>query len=509
MYQPPSTLQRDDILVDKYKLVQRLDRFPVFPSLSDEARFTQVEPLGHVDSVHTPKLGTLHFPTRETEGTLGKKELGRGQYGVVWKAQVEDSNEFVAIKIPTSSQANNEVGNEIKAMQQLEGCDNVVKLRDHFNGKLDRFTIVTVIVLDFFDGGTIADFTKDFFYAGEKVAEKVDEMKRRKRKKEKVPTENQMVRKAMETPEYWENQKIFFRDLAPQLAAALECIASKNWIVRDFKSPNALVMKANSEKGTPIKAVVADLGGAKKFTVTKNGKFLSVPHWGTPLTASKFVEEGKLSYLYRSPARVNDNWSLGMTLLYSSGFCSVKAGNENCIQLNPAFYDEINRVQFWRENFACTRRGDNSSCAFWTRFEAFLNNENDFGITVPPDVKRLMKCAPFSELLGFQDFQDAKALTMENFGQLDSSSECPKPTMKLPSRYGDALHEIPGLGSQQKADTGPVIDTIETGSGSSSTTRQDNQVALRGTDQGSVAAHTVDTQGKKQGVLAASTNSRI
>ena len=80
-------------------------------------------------------------------------------------------------------------------------------------------------------------------------------------------------------------------------------------------------MKANSEKGTPIKAVVADLGGAKKFTVTKNGKFLSVPHWGTPLTASKFVEEGKLSYLYRSPARVNDNWSLGMTSSDKKGQC--------------------------------------------------------------------------------------------------------------------------------------------------------------------------------------------
>eukprot|EP00941_MAST-03F_sp_MAST-3F-sp1_P001793 g1793.t1 len=417
-------LQKGDRIFGRYELVERLDRFPVFEekkrnrsAASSRNLLMQIQPRPPVQkreirAGRTQDLGASKVQTvttrkeiqLERDSSGGPYVLGKGSFGVVWKGKVIDTDEYVALKIPLHYGSHAEVENEMKAMKEMEDCPNVVGLIDHFyaratTGRHGSGSKVLVLVLEFYTGGTIGDFVHDWFYFSAKYGKETRSL-------------NDRVRSAMKKDGYWEKQKIFFRDLAPGLAAGLQCASEKGWIVRDFKSLNALVMEETATQ--PMYAAVSDLGLARKYKPSNSKPdFLSKPQVkGTPLTSTKFVNS-KNEFSYRTPAYVNDNWSLGMTMLYATGFCSNEVGNKNCLQLGNDHRTYINNPKWMLTHFGCAKRGDNSSCGFWADFVTFL--KGNIKISQDEEFQSILQCAPFSELLGTAEFSSAGKVSETNF----------------------------------------------------------------------------------------------
>ena len=168
-----------------------------------------------------------------------KTEIGRGSFATVYKGELEDTNEIVAIKMMSKMNVDNEkiqiIEKEIEILNSLDH-PNIIKLRDLRKTKNNWY-----LIFEYCDLGDLENYIKKYFY-NEKLNRCI------------VPEDAA--------------QKI-----VQQICEALKVMRKKSIVHRDLKLANILITKDYVIK-------VADFGFAK----FADDNFLLKSYCGTPVT---------------------------------------------------------------------------------------------------------------------------------------------------------------------------------------------------------------------------------
>jgi len=205
------------------------------------------------------------------------KQIGKGSFSIVKKAENIQTNEIVAIKIIPkrflSQKGWINLKREIEIMLELSH-PNIIKLKEFIETPTDVY-----LVLEYISGGELFDQIVSRGSYGEKDARKI-------------------VKQILNGIEYLHDQGIAHRDLKPE----------------------NLLCSVHDDR-----VVVSDFGLAKSFG---RGELL-VTHCGTPHYAAPEIVRGDLSY-----DKSVDMWSIGViTFVLLSGCFPFHSDNEETLKI--------------------------------------------------------------------------------------------------------------------------------------------------------------------------------